>query len=366
MSKEIRFKTLDECFRNPNGFTNEALIEKVISKLSEKTKNSVYALRTLQKDIAEMKHINPVFKENLISYFDYSTGYKKKVSRYKDRSFSFSDSELSAKEKELIKKAVNFLFKIDTKSLGWLDEITNGLSIFKDDNEEKVIFFDERQKKEVQLFFKAIYQAILLKKPVSFDFRQINSQRSEKYLVSPYFLKQFDQKWYLIGRRHYNHKSEVERFPLTRITPDSLVIREDLGLIPATIKAEDYFRDKFGIEDFGKNPETIILKIKRSLYERLNDKPIHSSQYLLRNKQMFEELVERGLIKNKIFQIPTEEDFKQFHYLYFEVEINTNLEKLILSYGSDLMVVYPFKLLKSQRSKIQDMLKNYQTWNKKE
>jgi predicted DNA-binding transcriptional regulator YafY len=205
-----------------------------------------------------------------------------------------------------------------------------------------------------------------LKKPVSFDFRQINSQRSEKYLVSPYFLKQFDQKWYLIGKRNIKSKSEVERFPLTRIIADSLVIREDLGLIPNTIDPEDYFKDKFGVEDHGKKPETIILRIKKSLYERINDKPIHSSQYLLRNEQMFKELEERGLIKNKIFNIPSNNDLQKFHYLCLQVEININLEKLLLSYGPDMMVLYPFKLLKSQRDKIQNMLKNYQTWNKED
>lgn len=370
MSKEIRFKTLDECFRHPIGLTKDAIIEKVEEKLLESGRNVSYSIRRFEKDIAEMKLLSPDFKENL------ETGslkkniegqkFMKKIFKYADRSFSFYDSELTTKEKELIKKAVNFLFKIDTKSLTWLDEITKGLEVFRDDKERKVIFFDERQKHAVEKSFKLIYDAIIQRKPIAFGFRSINSQRSEKYLVSPYFLKQFDQRWYLLGKRHFNSKAEIERFPLTRIVSDSLVIREDLGLLPSSINVEEYFRDKFGIEDFGKNPEVIILKIKKGLYERITDKPIHSSQYLLRDKKAFEELAERGLIKNKVFKIPSEKELKENLFLFLQVGINPNLEKLLLSYGSDLMVIYPFKLLKSQRSKIKAMLENYKSWSKAE
>lgn len=370
MSKEIRFKTLDECFRHPIGLTKDEIIEKVEGKLLESGREGVYQIRMFEKDVKEMKFLSPDFKKNLEtgSMKKYIEGYQymKKIYKYADRSFSYYDSELNAREKDLIKKAVNFLFKIDTKSLTWLDEITNGLEIFRDDKEEKVIFFDERQKQAVERSFKLIYDAIIRKKPIAFSFRQVNSQKSEKYLVSPYFLKQFDQKWYLLGKRHFNSKAEIERFPLSRIVSDSLEIRENLGLIPSSINVEEYFRDKFGIEDFGKNPEVIILKIKKSLYERITDKPIHSSQYLLRDKKAFEDLVAGGSIKNKVFKIPSEEELKEYLFLFLQVGINPNLEKLLLSYGSDLMVIYPFKLLKSQRSKIQAMLENYKSWSKSE
>lgn len=368
MAKEIRFKTLDECFRHPIGFTKDEIIEKVIIKLRDRGGDPSYSVRTFEKDLVEMEFLNPKYVENLKkgTSFKYIDGSRKKIFRVADRSFSFYDSELTSKEKELIKRAVNFLFKIDTKSLSWLDEITKGLEIFRDDKEEKVIFFDERQKQAIEQSFKLVYNSIINKRPIAFEFRQVNSERSEKYLVSPYFLKQFDQKWYLIGRRHFNSKSEIERFPLSRIVPGSMAIRDDLGLIPTAIKVSEYFQNKFGIEDFGKNPEVIILKIKKSLYERITDKPIHSSQYLLRDKKAFEDLFENKKSRNRVFKIPSEKEFADFLFLFLKVEISPNLSKLLLSYGSDLMVIYPFNLLKSQRSKIKAMLENYKTWSKSE
>jgi predicted DNA-binding transcriptional regulator YafY len=368
MSKEIRFKTLDECFRHPIGITKREIIDKVLMKLLEKKEDPGYTIRTFEKDVSDMKFLNSDFKENLEkgSLFKDIDGKRKKVFRYADRSFSYYDSELNSREKDLIKKAVNFLFKIDTKSLTWLDEITNGLDIFRDDNEEKVIFFDERQKEAVEHSFKLIYNAIIEKNPISFFFRKVNSHRSEKYLVSPYFLKQFDQKWYLFGKRHFNSKAEIERFPLARIVPGSTEIRGDLGIIPTQINFEEYFQNKYGVGDFGKNPEVIILKIKKSLYERITDKPIHPSQYLLRDKKAFEDLFENKKSRNKVFKIPSEKEFANFLFLFLKVEISPNLSKLLLSYGSELMVMYPFKLLKSQRSKIQAMLENYKAWSKSE
>lgn len=368
MVREIRFKTLDECFRHPIGLPIEELIERVRLRLLEIKEDPGYAKRTFEKDVAEMKFLNPNFKENLENGTGFKNfeGVRKKIFKYSDRTFSFYDNELNSREKHLIKKAVNFLFKIDTKSLTWLDEITNGLEIFRDNKEEKIIFFDERQKKAVQQSFKLIYNAIIEKKPIAFDFRAINSQRSSKYLVSPYILKQFDQKWYLIGRRHFNSKAEIERFSLARIVSGSLEMRDNLGILPTKINFDEYFQNKFGVEGFGDNPEVIILKIKKSLYERITDKPIHSSQYLLRDKKAFEGLVENGKIKNKVFKIPSEKEFAEFLFLFLEVEISPNLSKLLLSYGSDLMVIYPFNLLKSQRSKIKAMLENYKTWSKAE
>lgn len=372
MAKEIRFKTLDECFRHTIGLTKDEIIKNVEEKLLESGRDVSYSIRMFEKDVVEMKFLSPDFKENLEMGSVYKNiewhKFKKKIFKYANRSFSFYDSELNSREKELIKKAVNFLFKIDTKSLTWLDEITNGLEIFRDNKEEKVIFFDERQKVAVEQSFKLIYNAIIEKKPIAFGYREINSMKLDKYLVSPYILKQFDQKWYLIGRRHFNSKAEIERFSLARIVSGSLEIRDNFGIIPTKVSFDEYFQNKFGIQDFGKNPEVIILKIKKSLYERITDKPIHSSQYLLRDKKAFEGLVEIGKIKNKVFKIPSEKEFAEFLFLFFEVEIsgNLNLHKLLLSYGSDLMVIYPFKLLKSQRSKIQAMLENYKTWSKAE
>lgn len=368
MSKEIRFKILDECFKHPIGLTKDEIIKKVVTKLGERGGDPSYNVRTFEKDRAEMAFLNPEFGENIDkgTYFKNIDGSRKKIFRYFDRSFSYNDSELTSKEKELIKSAVNFLFKIDMKSLSWLDEITNELEIFRDNQEEKIIFFDERQKKSDEQSFKLIYNAIIEKKPLVYEYRAVNSQISEKFVVSPYFLKQFDQKWYFFGKRHFNSKAEIERFPLSRIVPGSLKIRKDLGLIPLKIKVDDYFQNKFGIEDFGKKPEVIILKIKKSLYQRLVDKPIHSSQFLLRDKKAFNIIVENNKIKNKVFKIPSEKELSDYLYLFLDVEISTNLNKLLLSYGSDLTVIYPFKLLKSQRSKIQAMLKNYNSWSTKE
>lgn len=91
--------------------------------------------------------------------------------------------------------------------------------------------------------------------------------------VSPYCLKLFKQRWYLLG----NTAKGLRIFALDRIE-DVEEINKDFRL-PKKFNAEDYFRDYFGVfVDENVKPQKMELKVAKKLVEYFRTLPLHWSQ----------------------------------------------------------------------------------------
>lgn len=136
------------------------------------------------------------------------------------------------------------------------------------------------------------------------------------FILDPYFIRLFKQRWYLVG---FSHKHKMIRiFAFDRI--QEVNITEQKFAMPEGLNVENYFFDNFGIiQQDNIQPETIRLKFIAEQGVYIETKPLHHSQKLVS---------------------------KNSEYIIFELYLKPTFDffQEILSYGSDVEVLTPESL----------------------
>ncbi len=123
--------------------------------------------------------------------------------RYSDKSFSINSQPLNLTEENQLKEALLTLSRFKgMPQFEWVDEIIarldSGLGLTH--NSKKIIQFDQNDFLKGLEFITPIYNAILYNRVLSIDYKSFKMEETQTFLFHPYFLKQFNNRWYLFGR----------------------------------------------------------------------------------------------------------------------------------------------------------------------
>ena len=149
------------------------------------------------------------------------------------------------------------------------------------------------------------------------------------YIVEPYCLKMFKQRWYMLTKV----KQQFRTFSLDRIK--SLKLSELSFLLEKDFDAEEFFHDYFGVfRDELTPPQEVI--IRASIVERpyLRDLPLHHSQK----------------------EIVTTDEYSDFSYF---ISPTDDFIGEILRKKDRLYVISPIELREKTLKIIKEMGKNY-------
>ena len=149
---------------------------------------------------------------------------------------------------------------------------------------------------------------------------------------SSYHIKQFNNRWFLIGLQEGSHGNYITNKALDRIVKFS---RANVPFIPNTdIDFNEYFKDIVGVTLPEAHPvaEEVLLKFDEARFPYVVNKPIHPSQEI--------EDEEQRIIK-------------------LTVRPNKELEARIFSYGNQVEVLKPEWLRRQIAEKIENLLKKY-------
>jgi predicted DNA-binding transcriptional regulator YafY len=173
-----------------------------------------------------------------------------------------------------------------------------------------------------------LIQAIHDKTRISFKYKKDGKKRE----VSPYFLQQNAQHWYLIAYDHAKKGDEAVRVyalnKISEVTPTPGAYYKDPSFRP-----DEYFRHSLGIwHQHNERPVKVVLEVlDDAWYDRLQQSKLHPTQKDLG----------KGRIQIEVYETP-------------------ELYKLILSFGADLRVLSPESVKSSLRKELKKSLKNYQ------
>ena len=136
----------------------------------------------------------------------------------------------------------------------------------------------------------------------------------------PYLLKEFRNRWYLIGS-HYNSKEIVN------LALDRIVSFEKEKQVPFcendSVDINHYYDDTIGVTKFLKSePQDVLFGVSKRMYRYIETKPLHPSQKVIR-------YTSNG---GCVFGI--------------HVIINLELFSVLMSFGSNLIVLSPRKAVK--------------------
>lgn len=121
-----------------------------------------------------------------------------------------------------------------------------------------------------------ILEAIDKKRGIECDYYSFNKNSVKHQLLIPYFLRTWEQRWYLVAEPD-NHHHGISIFALERM--ENIILTNEQMLPSNKIKAEEYFEGCFGVNHSDEQkPEKIRIKVYDTQVEYVKRLPIHESQ----------------------------------------------------------------------------------------
>ena len=325
----IRFRIIDKMLRNKyRPFPSK-------KELREACEESLYGSisgehicdSTIEKDLFNMKmeHDAP------IKYSKRERGYF-----YEDTNYSINDIPLTEDELHSIKYAVDTLHQFKDapffKEFGnAIDKIVDRISVGTSENEiSQYIQFESATSIGGNEFLPILLEAIQRKKQIWFLYTSYIKAEEKPRKVSPLFLKEYRNRWYLIS---FDAKQkEIRTYALDRM--DTPKILEEETHYHGDFDAENYFKHSMGITSYKGKSSKIILKANTIAARYIISQPIHESQEI-------------------------EEETKEFTLFVLTLLISEELIRTILSYGGEIEIVEPLELRKVIQERISGMNKLY-------
>lgn len=325
----IRFQILDQCFRNSmKEFSITEIIEAVDDVMMEMdseytgiSRKQIYSdIRFMESQMGWEIELVKTRKNKRVYY------------RYADPNFSINTASLRENEVELIFEALNFLTRFkELPEYQNIQEIAHKLGCRKQKLfSEPFVVFDHNPYLHGLENFSRLFFAIKNQECIAVHYQNFH-EPPKMQVVSPYYLKEYNLRWFLIG---YSHpKNAIRIYALDRVTE----IQKVNEVYQANYKPDiaDYFDDVIGVtclQEF--DVEDFVLKIDKKSYHYVLTKPIHHSQKVLE--------------KNDNFVI-----------ISLKLKYNYEFQKLVMSFGDAVEVLEPRWFREKVKETILQMIQFY-------
>ena len=325
---QLRYEVLNKCFRDLyRDYTIDDLVDACNkAMLREFDMEDGVSKRTVQNDIAnlQMPPYNIRLDENL-------KNGRKRIYRYYDTNFTLPQFRMNDSDRNKIQAAVNVLENYGGEPLfDWartlLMQIESGL--FGSDS-SSVVSFQSNPDYTGLPHFGDLLQAIIRKRVLKLRYKPFGKDSYEDR-VYPYFLKQFNNRWFLIAQA-VGYET-LGHYALDRIVSFKEI---DMPYVESEVDFSEYFDDVIGVTvPNNSEPEDVILRVSNNRFNYIETKPLH--------------LTQRAIVEDK-----------DYTRITINVKINKELIALILSYGSDIEVLAPASLRAEITKKIRAMSDKY-------
>lgn len=327
----IRYQTLDKCFRNPG---RKYFIEDLIDACCK----AIYDFSGEDKGIKKRQ----IFED--IKFMESEQGWGISLERfreghrvyyqYEDQNFSINNQPLNEAEENQLKEALLTLSRFKgMPQFEWVDEIAARLDSGLDlsHNTEKIIEFEQNSYLKGLEFITPLYNAILYKKVIEINYQSFKQNEPQSIVFHPYFLKQFNNRWYVFGQNDAN--KFTMNLALDRIS--SVTEAKKKYIRNKEIDFNEYFEDFVGVSLGNEGQiEQVILEVSNELLPYIQTKPIHGSQKLKERRE-----------SSSIISL--------------DIIPNYELESLLLSLGEGLWVQKPISFKKRMKMRVQAMNNKY-------
>ena len=272
----IRYKTIDTCLRNKyRQWTLEDLIDACSDALYEyEGIDKGISKRTVQMDIQMMRSEKLGYNAPIVVYDN-------KYYKYEDEDYSITNTPLSEQDLKTMSEAVEVLRQFKGFSyFSGMGDIVSRLEDHVTSAKQKtipVIDFEKNESLKGLAYLDIIYHAIVNKQVLSMKYRSFKARSANTFMLHPYLLKEYRNRWFVFGRRkgnlinlaldriHHIETAEKERF-----------IENDL------FDPQTFFDDSVGVtKNVGMKAETVRFWVNKENAPYVQTKPFHKSQQLI-------------------------------------------------------------------------------------
>jgi predicted DNA-binding transcriptional regulator YafY len=318
----LRYRIINECLTSKRQRFHSS--EYLLKKLADK--DMPVQLRCLKADIEAMRNDELLGFHAPIAYCRTNKGYYYTDPNYSTQTIPLTDEDF---------KGLNFAIDILQRYVGVsavkhfeeaidkVVKVTNQLKSDKVKSHSRVIAFEKAPYYKGLEYFDRIENAIRDQQPLAILYKKFGSEKELKHTFHPYFLKEYKDRWYVLGyskERHFTLPLGLDR--MESIADAPIPYKQN-----KTIDADTYFKHILGIT-VAKGPvEDIRLWFSPTQAPYIKTRNIHHSQ----------ETISDGV-----------------DGLVISLQLIPNYELLqeILSYGPEVKVMEP----ESLREKVKEML----------
>lgn len=340
-----RYALIDKLLANRNkAFSIQDITEYLEEHLPEYGEKPV-SKRCVEKDLNYLVNESPFDVEIEEYWIDApdknGRPYRKRCIRYEDPTFSIFKPKLSEDEKTVFATALDTLGSFDgLENFEWLNDLKHRLNL---EEHEPIISISKNLISNSSLIAR-LFTVIRSKQVISLKYHTFSNSESKIVEISPYLLKEYNNRWYLIAGACDTGK--VLTFPLDRIddfTPTLFATYcepiEDIN---------ERYEEIIGVT-FDENAplQKIIFWISEKSKDYLVTKPLHGSQTHISGKT--EECL-RG-------NYPS---LQEGEFYKIECRVNYELIRELISFGSELIVLSPHSLSKKILDQTFQILEKYQ------
>lgn len=324
----IRYKALDECFRNTGRkYYIDDLVEEcnlALSKIDSDT-NGIQK-RQCYDDISFMESL-----DGFDAPIERVKDGRRTYIRYSDPNFTIGSKPLNQTELNQLQQAIAVLNRFTgLPQFDWIHELTPKLDTFIHEQEpNEIISFDDNVDLVGREYISDIFNAITYNKSITICYKSFKTENEKKLSISPYYLKQYNNRWFLFATT--NGYDTISNFALDRI---KCVEQNHDVYQEKNTDWQDYFYDVIGVSVEDGPVENIQFKAESSLAPYIKTKPIHGSQRIIEEHD-----------ECTIFQI--------------SVVPNYEMYSVFLSYGERFQVTAPKSIVDEMKAKLNFTIKNY-------
>lgn len=250
--------------------------------------------------------------------------YDNKYYKYEDKDFSITHLPLNAEGLDALNSALDILRQLQVfpqlaSSIDTISKLNEQITRQSGDapaamDMETVAGYSGTR------FIGTIYDAVRRRQTVVIEYQSFKARQAQTLTVYPYLLKEYRNRWFLIGEKSTNRSPQVNIFALDRIhsveIDRTVPFKKCVDFDPG-----HFFDDTIGVtRALGDKARRVVLKIDRQQAPYVESKPFHRSQKV-------EQRFENGSIQ-----------------MSMKVVLNNELERLILGYGGHIEVIAPSEL----------------------
>ena len=315
----IRISTIDRCLQNHyRRWTINDLIVACTDALAEfEGRSNPVSRRTFQNDLALMR-------SDRLGYNAPIVVRENKYYEYEDPDFSITHLPLNNEGLNALNSALDIL-----RQLQGFPQLASSIDIISKLNEQisrhtgtslPAMDMEHVEGYRGAQFIGTIYDAVKKQQTIAIEYQSFKARQPEIITVYPYLLKEYRNRWFLIGEKTLNRSPQVNIFALDRIhsvtVDNNIPFKKCVDFDPT-----HYFDDTIGVSRMIKDKaRRIVIKIDRDQAPYVESKPFHRSQKV---EQRFRD----GIIQ-----------------ISLKVVINNELERLILGFGGHVEVIAPPEL----------------------
>jgi len=289
------------------------------------------SFRTFQRDLKDLREL-------YLAPLNWNTkGYEEDDPTYIGYTSDFSIRNISVQEQDIetLRDAAEILKGIaDIKGLVNIENAIAGItdSRNQDSNKKSKIYFESHTRVDNLDYLPTLISAVNQEFALDVSYKPYN-EAVRKYLFHSYVLREYRNRWFLIGAADGNSK------PLTLAIDRIQDVRKAVAdFKPNEIfDPENYFENLIGVSPpYHKEPERIIIKVYPKSADYILTKPIHH------NQQLLDDSAEDGSV-----------------IIELTLYNNYELKQTLLSYGDGIEVLEPSQLRVEMKALFSNLIQFY-------